>query len=221
MSDAELAERRAGLTGDSLATIIYTSGTTGRPKGCELTHGNFVDLSENAAERLREIVKVPGASTLLFLPLAHVFARLIQVLCVAARARLGHTSDVANLLADLGEFQPTFVLAVPRVFEKIYNSSEATARVAGGRSSGGGSDGDRLQHGLDSGGPDRCSGGISHEPPGLRPAAAGPSGRVAHAVPVALRWAPGWNFPRHRHPHPGGLGLTETTAPACVNAGRT
>ncbi|NLT53676.1 MAG: long-chain fatty acid--CoA ligase, partial [Actinomycetales bacterium] len=129
--DDELAARRAALTGESLATIIYTSGTTGRPKGCELTHGNFVDVSENAVELLHEVIKVKGASTLLFLPLAHVFARIIQMACVTARARMGHTSDVANLLDDLAGFRPTFVLAVPRVFEKIYNSSEAKATASG------------------------------------------------------------------------------------------
>lgn len=131
VGDEEVLGRRRSLTGTSLATIIYTSGTTGRPKGCELTHANFLDLAENASELLAEIVKAPGASTLLFLPLAHVFARLIEVLCVAARARMGHTSDVANLMEDLQRFRPTFILAVPRVFEKIYNSGEARAQANG------------------------------------------------------------------------------------------
>jgi long-chain acyl-CoA synthetase len=132
VGDDEIERRRATLRGDSVATLIYTSGTTGRPKGCELTHANFRELALNAVAYLSEVVCAPGASTLLFLPLAHVFARFIQVLCVAARARMGHTADVKNLVGDLGEFKPTFVLAVPRVFEKIYNSAEATAE-AGGR----------------------------------------------------------------------------------------
>jgi len=132
VADEEIDRRRATLRGDSVATLIYTSGTTGRPKGCELTHANFRELALNAVAYLSEVVCVDGASTLLFLPLAHVFARFVQVLCVAARARMGHSPDVKNLIDDLGEFRPTFVLAVPRVFEKIYNSAEATAG-AGGR----------------------------------------------------------------------------------------
>jgi len=127
VGDADLDERRAGTDRSTLATIIYTSGTTGRPKGCRLTHGNFKDLAENASERLAEVVKVEGASTLLFLPLAHVFARFIEVLCVEAQAKLGHSSDIKTLLEDFATFQPTFILAVPRVFEKIYNSSEQKA----------------------------------------------------------------------------------------------
>ena len=132
VADEEIERRRGTLRADSVATLIYTSGTTGRPKGCELTHANFRELALNAVAHLSEVVRVEGASTLLFLPLAHVFARFVQVLCVAARARMGHSPDVKNLVGDLGEFRPTFVLAVPRVFEKIYNSAEATAE-AGGR----------------------------------------------------------------------------------------
>jgi long-chain acyl-CoA synthetase len=224
VTEAELAERRAGLTGASLATIIYTSGTTGRPKGCELTHGNFVDLSENAAERLRDIVKIPGASTLLFLPLAHVFARLIQVLCVAARARLGHTSDVANLLSDLGGFQPTFVLAVPRVFEKIYNSSEATAQAShrGAIFRAASATAIAYSRALDAGGPgpllrarhtlmNRLVYGRLRQALG---------GRVTHAVsggaPLGVRL--GHFFRGIGIVTLEGWGLTETTAPACVNA---
>ncbi|WP_088314947.1 long-chain fatty acid--CoA ligase [Kineosporia sp. R_H_3] len=131
VEDAEITRRRRSLDGASIATIIYTSGTTGRPKGCELTHANFGDLAANAVARLGNVVSVEGASTLLFLPLAHVFARFIQVLAVAAGARLGHTADVKNLIEDLGGFRPTFVLAVPRVFEKIYNSAEAKAEAGG------------------------------------------------------------------------------------------
>ncbi len=132
VTDDEIDHRRSLLDGASVATIIYTSGTTGRPKGCELTHANFFELSRNCEAELTEVLHSAGASTLLFLPLAHVFARLIQTLCVQSRTTVGHSPDVKNLLEDLAAFRPTFVLAVPRVFEKIFNSVEARA-VAGGR----------------------------------------------------------------------------------------
>jgi long-chain acyl-CoA synthetase len=131
VDDAELQARRADLDRDSLATVIYTSGTTGRPKGVELTHGNFLTLAENTAEEIAEVVKATGSSTLLFLPLAHVFARFIEVLAVTARVRMGHSSDLKSLLDDFASFQPTFILAVPRVFEKVYNSAEAKAEAGG------------------------------------------------------------------------------------------
>jgi long-chain acyl-CoA synthetase len=131
VSDDDLEQRRCAAGLDELATIIYTSGTTGRPKGCELTHGNFVVLTANATARLSDVVSVEGASTLLFLPLAHVFARFIQVLCVASGSSMGHTADVKLLLEDLATYQPTFILSVPRVFEKIYNSSEQKAEAGG------------------------------------------------------------------------------------------
>ena len=131
VSDEELIQQREGLDRDSLATVIYTSGTTGRPKGVELTHGNFLTLAENTAERIAEVVKGDGAATLLFLPLAHVFARFIEVLAVSAGVRMGHSSDLKTLMDDFGAFRPTFVLAVPRVFEKIYNSAEASAEAGG------------------------------------------------------------------------------------------
>ncbi len=125
--DAEIA-RRAGLAGwDDLATIIYTSGTTGRPKGVELTHGNFCALTLNGVHGLGAVCAQPHSRTLLFMPLAHVFARFIEVLCIPSGAVLGHTPDTRNLLADLGSFHPTFILSVPRVFEKVYNSSEQKA----------------------------------------------------------------------------------------------
>lgn len=130
IGDAELEERRRSASLDSIATIIYTSGTTGRPKGCELTHGNFAELSDNALAELGVIVN-QGASTIMFLPLAHVFARFISVLAVAAGSRVGHTPDVKNLLPDLQSFQPTFILAVPRVFEKVYNSAQSKAEDGG------------------------------------------------------------------------------------------
>lgn len=131
VSDTDLDGRRDAVDRASLATIIYTSGTTGEPKGCELTHDNFMALTENATERLQDVVAAPGASTLLFLPLAHVFARFVQVLALQSGSVLGHTADPTELLSDLGTFRPTYLLAVPRVFEKIYNSSQQKAQAAG------------------------------------------------------------------------------------------
>lgn len=137
VDDDEVEERRSKAGLSDLATIIYTSGTTGRPKGACLTHGNFFELATNTTSSLAEILTGHETdddglhpSTLLFIPLAHVFARFIQVLCLASRATVGHTSDVKNVLNDLESFQPTFVLAVPRVFEKIYNSAEGKAILA-------------------------------------------------------------------------------------------
>jgi long-chain acyl-CoA synthetase len=131
VSDAELTARRRTTHGASTATLIYTSGTTGRPKGCTISHANFLDLARNTEACLPEVFDHPEASTLLFLPLAHVFARFVEILCVSAQARLGHTPNVKNLVDDLGTFRPTFVLAVPRVFEKIYNAASATADATG------------------------------------------------------------------------------------------
>ena len=125
-----LSDRRSTAGLDDVATIIYTSGTTGKPKGCELTHGNFVELSENAAAALPEVAR-EGGQTIMFLPLAHVFARFISVLCVAAGATVAHTPDVKNLLPDLQSYKPTFILAVPRVFEKVYNNSMLKAEDGG------------------------------------------------------------------------------------------
>ena len=126
VTDAEI-ERRSSLAGMAdLATVIYTSGTTGNPKGAELTHGNIVSICLETAAGLPEVVG-PGLRTLLFMPLAHVFARFIQVLCIPSGTVLGHSPDTKNLLPDLGSFKPTFLLAVPRVFEKVYNSAEQKA----------------------------------------------------------------------------------------------
>ena len=131
VSDEELEKRRATLNPESLATIIYTSGTTGRPKGCMLTHGNFMFEVDNIVAGMPELFKVQGASTLLFLPLAHVFGRIIQLGCIRSGTRLGHAPDVKNLLPDMQSFQPTFLLAVPRVFEKVHNSAQQKAAADG------------------------------------------------------------------------------------------
>jgi long-chain acyl-CoA synthetase len=122
-------DARAGARGaEDIATVIYTSGTTGRPKGCELTHENLLAAVRNAfMGPLASIHSSGTASTLLFLPLAHVFARVIEVGTLEAGIVLGHCQDMNDLLPDLASFQPTFVLAVPRVFEKVYNGAEAKA----------------------------------------------------------------------------------------------
>ncbi|MHA3724930.1 AMP-dependent synthetase/ligase [Leucobacter sp. HY1910] len=131
VTDEEIERRRSLAVGSDMATIIYTSGSTGRPKGCVLTHSNFVDLSRNAAGALDEVVQQPGSSTLLFVTLAHVFARFISVLAVHAGVRVGHQGDTSKLLPALGSFKPSFLLAVPRVFEKVYNSAEQNTEAEG------------------------------------------------------------------------------------------
>ncbi|MDO5618471.1 MAG: long-chain fatty acid--CoA ligase [Kocuria sp.] len=130
VSDRELEARRTAVGLDHTATIIYTSGTTGAPKGCELTHRNFVFLCENVQPYLPEVVHT-GAKTVLFLPLAHVFARMVEVLAVHAGVTLAHTPDVKNLTADLQRVQPSFILAVPRVFEKILIGARMRAQDGG------------------------------------------------------------------------------------------
>ncbi len=132
VTDAEIERRRNIANGADIATLIYTSGSTGRPKGCVLTHSNFVELTRNSAKALSEVVSMPGASTLLFITTAHVFARFISLLAVHAGVKTGHQPDTRNLLPALESFKPTFLLAVPRVFEKVYNSAEQKAE-AGGR----------------------------------------------------------------------------------------
>ena len=131
VSDDEVRDRRDGLRLGDLATIIYTSGTTGRPKGAELTHGNFVELSRNALGALGEAILGDHSRTLLFMPLAHVFARFVEVLVIAGGRPMGFTADTATLMDDVATFKPTFILSVPRVFEKVYNSSEAKAAAGG------------------------------------------------------------------------------------------
>ncbi|RGE22549.1 long-chain fatty acid--CoA ligase [Leucobacter sp. wl10] len=131
VADGEIDRRRGLAVGSDIATLIYTSGSTGRPKGCVLTHANFVDLSRNSAAALSAVVQQPGSSTLLFVTLAHVFARFISVLAVHAGVRVGHQADTTQLLPALGTFKPTFLLAVPRVFEKVYNSAEQKTEAEG------------------------------------------------------------------------------------------
>ncbi|MFI1096262.1 AMP-dependent synthetase/ligase [Streptomyces sp. NPDC020917] len=140
LPDALVTARRQALSPDSVATLIYTSGTTGRPKGCVLTHGNFFAEVDNAIELLHPVFKsvsTEPASTLLFLPLSHVFGRMVAVGCLRARVRLGHAPSIAteDLLADLAGFRPTFLLAIPYVLEKVYNTGRATAEKMGRASS--------------------------------------------------------------------------------------
>jgi long-chain acyl-CoA synthetase len=132
ITDEQLEQQRTSRNAADLATIIYTSGTTGRPKGCEITHGNLLSDVRNAVEgSLEDVFEIAGSSTLLFLPLAHSFARIIQVGCLESGAILGHWSDPATVAGALPEFRPTFLLAVPRVFEKVYNT--AVQQVAGSK----------------------------------------------------------------------------------------
>ncbi|MFD4033972.1 AMP-dependent synthetase/ligase [Streptomyces sp. NPDC058637] len=138
--DAVVAARRATLEPHSPATLIYTSGTTGRPKGCVLSHGNFFAEVDNAIELLHPVFKSVSkypASTLLFLPLSHVFGRMVAIGCMRARVRLGHAPSIRteDLLADLAGFKPSFLLAIPYVLEKVYNTGRATAENMGRASS--------------------------------------------------------------------------------------
>ena len=131
VSDDEIERRRNLANGDDIATLIYTSGSTGKPKGCVLTHSNFVELCRNSAKSLNEVVEKPGASTLLFITTAHVFARFISILNIHAGVKTGHQPDTKQLLTSLGSFKPSYLLAVPRVFEKVYNSAEQKAEAGG------------------------------------------------------------------------------------------
>nr|WP_245727912.1 AMP-dependent synthetase/ligase [Streptomyces vietnamensis] len=136
VADEAVTARRGLLTPATLATLIYTSGTTGRPKGCALTHANFFAEVDNAVRLLHPVFvsesKEPAA-TLLFLPLSHVFGRMVAVGCVRARVRVGHAPSVEGeeLLTDLASFRPTFLLAIPYVLEKVFNRARATAERGG------------------------------------------------------------------------------------------
>ena len=132
IGDDEIDRRRSALVPSTLATLIYTSGTTGKPKGVQLTHGNFLSECGNVVQGASELFLKPGGSTLLFLPIAHVFGRMVEIGAIASGLHMAHCSDpVGRLPMDLASFKPTFVLAVPRIFEKIYNGAEAKAEAAG------------------------------------------------------------------------------------------
>lgn len=130
ISDKEIEGRRSAAKPSDLATLIYTSGSTGKPKGCVLTHANFVDLSRNSSVALSSVVN-ERASTVLFIPMAHIFARFIAILAVTGGVKVGHQPDTTQLLPALQSFKPSFLLAVPRVFEKVYNSAEQKAEAGG------------------------------------------------------------------------------------------
>jgi long-chain acyl-CoA synthetase len=131
VSDAELERHRSRAGLDDVASLVYTSGTTGKPKGCEITHGNFALVAKNIVAFLPELLLQEQARTLMFLPLAHVLARAVQVVCLAAGATLGHSPGAARLLEDLGSFKPTFLLVVPRIFEKLRATAAHKAAVGG------------------------------------------------------------------------------------------
>jgi long-chain acyl-CoA synthetase len=128
--DDAVHARRRSVAPDALASIIYTSGTTGRPKGCQLNHRSFITEVVELRDGLHTLLN-ENTSTLLFLPIAHVFGRAIEIGALASGCTLGHTADVKNLIEDLGDFKPTFVLAVPRVFEKVYNTAKQKAHAEG------------------------------------------------------------------------------------------
>lgn len=130
VSDADLETARTNAELKDLATIVYTSGTTGNPKGCELTHKSFVDHCKNAAAEIPEIANEYQHS-LIFVPLAHILGRYVSVLCIYAGIRVGHLGDSKLVAQELPVFKPTFLLAVPRVFEKVYNGAELKAEAGG------------------------------------------------------------------------------------------
>lgn len=131
IGDDVLESARASRTLDDVASLVYTSGTTGRPKGCEITHGNFALFAVNTLEFLPELLREENARTLMFLPLAHVLARAVQLVCLTGGVKLGHTSNATELLDDLADYCPTFLLVVPRIFEKIYATASQKAEAAG------------------------------------------------------------------------------------------
>ncbi|MEU3830610.1 AMP-binding protein [Streptomyces sp. SID486] len=136
LDDEVVHRHRQAVTPDSVATVIYTSGTTGRPKGCVLSHANFMFEADTMIERWQPVFhtkKDDEASTLLFLPLAHVFGRMVEVAAIRGRVRFGHQPQLhaAALLPDLAAFRPTFILAVPYIFEKVFNAARRKAEKEG------------------------------------------------------------------------------------------
>ncbi|MCG6493199.1 long-chain fatty acid--CoA ligase [Kitasatospora sp. A2-31] len=131
VAETTVDERRSVANADAIATIVYTSGTTGRPKGCQLTHANFMAECGNVVERLAPLFRTGESSVLLFLPLAHVLARIAEIAPAMAPIKLGHVSDIKDVTAELAAFRPTLILGVPRVFEKVFNTARAKAQADG------------------------------------------------------------------------------------------
>jgi long-chain acyl-CoA synthetase len=223
INEDEIEQRRRTLRPASLATIIYTSGTTGRPKGCELTHYNFLFDATSTTEGLDDMFG-EDQSTLLFLPLAHVFARIIQVGCVQSGVRMGHTADIKNLMADLAEFKPTFVLSVPRVFEKVYNTAKQRAHADGKGKIFDAAENVAIRYSqaIDQGPVQRALYALPHQVfdklvySKLRGALGGKTaGAISGGAPLGARL--GHFFRGCGIPIYEGYGLTETTAGATVN----
>jgi len=220
--DEEVERRRTLANGEDLATLIYTSGSTGKPKGVVLTHANFVELARNATVAFPEVLN-PDASTVLFITLAHVFARFISVLGIVSGSKIGHQPDTSKLVESLGSFKPTFLLAVPRVFEKVYNSAEQKAE--------GGGKGKIFRAAADVAVAHSKAVEAGHVPLGLRlkfklfdrlvlsKLRAALGGRVEYAIsgsaPLGLRLGHFFNSVGVKVLE--GWGLTETTAPVTVN----
>ena len=131
VTDAELERQRTTASLADVASLVYTSGTTGKPKGCEITHANFALVAKNIVLFLPELLLQPRSRTLMFLPLAHVLARAVQVICLSSGTTLGHTASAKELLEDLASFKPTFLLVVPRIFEKVYAGAAQKAAATG------------------------------------------------------------------------------------------
>ncbi|MEV7660348.1 AMP-dependent synthetase/ligase [Paenarthrobacter sp. NPDC089316] len=227
--DAELERQRSAAKLADIASIVYTSGTTGKPKGCEITHGNFVLVARNVIPFLPELLMQPGARTLMFLPLAHVLARAVQVVCLTAGITLGHSAGASGLMADLGSFKPTFLLAVPRIFEKVYAGAGHKAAMSGKSALFSAASSTAVEY---STAVDLAARGQGHGPgwllrtkhrvfdkllyPRVREVFGGDVGyTVSGASPLSLR--DNHFFHGAGVPVLEGYGLTETTAPCTVN----
>ncbi|RFS85419.1 long-chain fatty acid--CoA ligase [Actinomadura spongiicola] len=222
VDDDVIEKRRRSRNAADVATLIYTSGTTGRPKGCEITHGNLVATARNGVQGAISEVVTDGSSTLLFLPLAHVFARFVQVAAIEGGLVLGH-SNVPNLLPDLATFRPTFLLAVPRVFEKVYNGAEQKATAAGKGKifKAAAETAVAYSRALDAGGPGLAV-KLKHKAFDVlvyKKLRAATGGQIAYAISggAALGERLGHFFRGVGITILEGYGLTETTAPASVN----